>query len=65
MKQRKKNIIEKINNLVDDKENKNKDIHNLYIEIIKLLILDNSYKKLVEIYLIWKNRNMEKWSRIL
>ena len=48
--QRKKNMIQKIKKIVN---NNNEKINSLYIKIIKLLILDNSNKKLVEVYLIF------------
>ena len=51
-KKRKQCIIEKINKFVD---NNNNNINILYIKIIKLLTLDNSNEKLVEIYLIFLN----------
>ena len=48
--QRKSNMINKIKvNFCND----NKKINNFYIQIIKLLILDNTNEKLVEIYLIF------------
>ena len=48
--QRKIDMIQKIKKIVNDD---NEKINNLYIKIIKLLILDNSNEKLVEIYLLF------------
>ena len=42
----------------------NNSIHNLYIEIIKLLILDNSNENLIEIYLIFLSLYIKKLKTI-
>ena len=49
-KQRKKDMIQTI---IKNVGSNNEKINTLYLQIIKLLILDNSNKKLIEIYLIF------------